>query len=739
MNSRSGLPTILLGALCALGSVASLGWLPALCALPAGVYLLGHGLAAPWILRATSGPAERGKLWLFALALSPVTALAIALSARVVLPDGERGAQAAQAAWMLVGGLLLFVQPRREVEQQPASRARWLIRGLALAGLGVVAWLTLRGSAVRVSHHGLLHAGLSLATDRSIPPSNPWMAGEPLGYYWVWHALVALVARALSLPVTFAAALLSIWSMFVTVLATGLCAATCLRAGAREVIAVLLGLFGLGVVGGLGWLWGGAGFEAPTDALGLLGTLRESLIPRVSGQLLFDPRLAFGLSKFLNVSSYPTSFALAACGLAAGAHALRHGQRPWPLLTAICLGASFVFNPLIGAPALAAVGCAALFFPGVPRVRWDLPLLLGLAALPGAFSVLEARAAFVGEAVRFGFSTQDLLGTLVPLAPLWVAACLGLWPGAGRDQGDSEVRRDLRPARAMLWFGAVGASGLGVMAQLPYANEYKFVRFALLPLAILASAGLATGYRRGVLGRSIALVLGLVITTGGLASATLGLRAYAAMARVDLPLIELADRLTPIPAAAPEWKSESTHRAALFEFLRTDPRIREANPVLWMSTLEDESFLTQARYARKRLDGEPIGALHAFSDEFNLQAHEAPAFAGLDLYLDRPSQVLGGEGERFVHRVERLNSVFFQLKNQWGTSERAAFEELGRPVLVFAGELERSVRKDLVAHLEQFGLLEIYSSGGARLYAWPPEFADRFASTGEQSSEEAKN
>ncbi len=720
-------------ALCALGVISTLGGGPGWLALPAAVYLLGHGLAAPWIRRATPGSPDRGKLALFALALSPITALVISLAVRFCVPGVESNAALGQAAWMALGGAFAFLAPGRAVHAQRASRGRLAIRAIALVAAGVVAWLTLRGSAVRVSHHGLLHAGLALATDRSIPPGNPWMAGEPLGYYWIWHALVALVARALTLPVTFAAAALSIWSMGLTVLATGLCAATCLRSGAREVAAVVFGLVGLGAVGGIGWLIAGARFQTPSNALELLAVLRESLVPKMDGpggagtQPLFDPRLAFGPSKFFNVSSYPASFALAACGLAAAAHALRSGARPWPLLTGLTLGASFALNPLIGAPALAAVGLSAVLFPGAPRVRLDLPLALGVAALPGVWSVLEARASFEGEAVSFGFSMGETIGAVAPLVPLGLAALLGLWPGASPQE--RERSRELRPARAMLWLAVWIALGLGALAQLPYANEYKFVRFAALPLAILAAAGLGHAFGRSVLGKLAAVSAGAVLLVGGAAGATLSVWAYGELAQVDLPLIERAGRLTPIPAAETEWQSESTQRAALFDFLSTDPRVREANPVLWMSTLDHEKLITRPRYGAKRRSGEPFGPLHSFSGELNLQAHEGPAFAQLDLYLDRPSQVLAGEGAAFLHRVERLEAIFFG-KADWGSPERAAFEELDRPVLVFAGELERSVRLDLTSHLELFGFREIYRSGGARLYAWPQAFAERFGSSG---------
>ena len=703
--------------LAALAAGAALGELPAWL-LPIGALpLFLGGFAAPVIRVVAPGSADAHKLAVFALCLSPPAGLALFLLVRWLAFPGPADLGRALAALLAIGALLPWCAPSRPIRWRRVSRAQVLVAVLGFALAGLVAWLTLRGSAVRASHHGLLHAGLALATERGVPPTNPWMAGEPLGYYWSWHALGALVARCLLVPHTVAFALLSVWALLGTTLALGLASATLLRSGKGELLAVLLAVFGLNAIGGWRWLASGVPFEPPRDPGAVLATLRGGLVLGDPAQPWFDPRLAFGLSKFANMSSYPASLALFALGWAAASHALRHGRATWCLLCGAAFGASALLNPLVGLAGVLGTCVAALLVPGRSRVRFDVPLCLGLFALPGLWLAAVAGRAYGGSAARLVLDGQRLYGTLLPLAPLLALAFAG---GLRlRDHERLHVQRALLLATATLALVLVGCAAF---VALPYANEYKFVRLAALPLGVLAARGVLLGFSRGGALRAGALALLGLVAVGSAANTWLGLRAYASLAQVDLPLTERAEGLGPVPAEQGAWASDGATRAAAYGFLSSDPRVREANPVLLTRTVGG----LQPRYAAPRVRGEPplADGSYGFSGASNLQAHEAPTFAALDAFVDRPSQVLAGAGREYEERVAFVGQVFGA--GDWGQGLFARLEALGRPVIVLAGELERSQRTDLPRRLEQFGFRLVWQEGGALLYAWPAEFAERF-------------
>ena len=130
-----------------------------------------------WPVLARWSPVEPSwiKLLLFASLLSPVLACALYLLLRAVLD-----AQGAVAATLLAAAPLGLLARGLRTRFDPPGRAALLALGLALASGAVVAAMVLRGTAPRVSYHGLLHSGILLAVDRSVPPENPWLADTPL-------------------------------------------------------------------------------------------------------------------------------------------------------------------------------------------------------------------------------------------------------------------------------------------------------------------------------------------------------------------------------------------------------------------------------------------------------------------------------------------------------------------------------------------------------------------------------
>ena len=55
------------------------------------------------------------------------------------------------------------------------------------------------------SFHGLYHAAYtSQLANGIVPPTNPSSLGMPANFYWAWHGLLALLSRALGIPVGYA-------------------------------------------------------------------------------------------------------------------------------------------------------------------------------------------------------------------------------------------------------------------------------------------------------------------------------------------------------------------------------------------------------------------------------------------------------------------------------------------------------------------------------------------------------
>jgi YYY domain-containing protein len=128
-----------------------------------------------------------------------------------VLPPGRAGAYLA-----LAGALLLVVRtgsrrfrgqrdggaPRSGLEPD-AGPVRWLLRHPvrvalqeALFLLVFAGWAWLRSRAPEIAHTeqpmDLMHLG-ALAVTRSFPPVDPWLGGQPLGYYYLGYWLLGLL------------------------------------------------------------------------------------------------------------------------------------------------------------------------------------------------------------------------------------------------------------------------------------------------------------------------------------------------------------------------------------------------------------------------------------------------------------------------------------------------------------------------------------------------------------------
>lgn len=483
------------------------------------------------------------KLIYFAVLLSPPAAVCVWMLGAVTLPAGS-----AQHALLLLGlpfvGALLV--PDRAALRQRVGRGQWLALGASVVFAAWVAWTLQRGAMARVSYHGLLHAAIAESSGASMPPENPWLAGREIGYYWVWQAMGAALGDWLHMAPTRALAWLNVWAALVLPMGLyfwvagfrGSAGDAAGKLGARDVLGVALGLVGLNLLGGWVWMGRGAPLDAPSDSLEVLANLRALIFGAI------DPRVAWGPSKFGNLSSYPVSLSLLVGGVLAGSHAISVGwrrnalapdtpvsdaalqrrvTRAWSLLAGLALGASFVVNPLLGAIGYLSVGLISL-----ARRQAFLAIVLALTALPGLLEVLAAGHQREATSVGLALDGARVAAMAWPLLPLVLGAGLAF-----------TARR--RVTAGFWWVALAGAGAsvvVAVVAVLPEANEYKFVRTAALFLSPLAAVGWWNAWARGGVLRWASHGLLLFWAVGALAAGVPGLVSYADLARLQAPIDE---------------------------------------------------------------------------------------------------------------------------------------------------------------------------------------------------------
>jgi len=646
----------------------------------AGVLLFAAGPLVRW-----AAPREPAvlKTLLFTVLFSPPLVAAVWMASSGLAARREVAIGA--ALLLLLAGAL---KGKDEAAPEPERLGRAQVLAVALSvGFALLVGLALfQGVAARASFHGLLHSSILQVTANGLPPENPWLAGEPLGYYWVWHALGAAVGDVLWLAPTKALALLNVWSAATLPLSLYFFAAPLWQRGGRDLASVGLGLLGLNLLGGFVWIAGGAHFVAPAASAELLANLRELVTGGV------DPRLAWGPSKFGNLSSYPAALAMLAGGLVAAGHALRGGapndgleaasRRVWMGLAGIGLGLSCLLNPLVGAAGFLAAGGVALM-----RRRWGFLLVAVLASVPSALEVLAAGARRGESGVELGLRSEGLWGPLLALAPLLFGALVVVVLARPREVG----------ARAffdLAWVGAATSFVIAVVVVLPEHNEYKFVRTAALFLAPLAAGAPFVLWARGGGLRLAGGLLAVLFVIGATTGSYLGGRSYAAWSHVPMALSEAGGRLTPT--------GDSAVSRAMVE-LQTLSAASSARPVL------------VAELPGNQAPGWDFGGMR-FDGGFNLQGHAAAAFSGAALFCDRRSYIVDAD-PAWPMRLGIVRALF-EGRAGAGLALKRALEAPGlakRPhyLLSVSGPLPATVRSEL-------GWDELWSSGDVRIYAPKP-------------------
>jgi hypothetical protein len=487
--------------------------------VPAAAAAFAFTVLAPGLLLAqllARDPDEDGQVFVWrALALSPIGWVVATLAPALVagLRPGQAARGAASAVAVALAGLVLLRRgaPLARPERA-AGRSLHALAPLAVVLvplLGVAAW-AMEPAGVRFSYHGYLHAGLVAQLASGIlPPENPALAGEPIGFYWIYHWLLATQAALAGSSVLEASPVLDLLALAVYVASAWRVARSFLPpacAAAAALAAAFAGDLLFPMVYGLRQAFGA---EPP----GLWFWPFESL---QRGGFGGDPRPLLLFAKFLNMGGVGLGLALWAATLAE----LAPGARPRPRggVVFLLLASLILFHATTALAAYAALAAAlfavALADPALEgglaaRARWLLRHAAVFAAAlvataPFVASVTLGTHAVGGPPVALGSALllYNARTTLFGGAPLVALAGLGA-ASLVRSAG----RRD--PALLFLTVATGLLLVLGVALHLPDNNQYKLVLVAALPGGLLGARllrGSRPTRRRLVLGAAALLV-----------------------------------------------------------------------------------------------------------------------------------------------------------------------------------------------------------------------------------------
>ncbi|MDX1649160.1 MAG: hypothetical protein R3263_04830 [Myxococcota bacterium] len=516
------------------------------------------------------------------------------------------------------------------------ARVRAGYVALAAGGAALVMGLHRANPRFLVSAHGLLHAAI-VERLRSgglrLPPENPFFAGEPLPYYWAFHALAALGGGLLGLDPLRS---LELWIVAAWVALVAACA---------RAAPWLYGRAGLGLLAA--WLaLAGANVQAPLVALyrrirvgpevfhdhgnylwglahPMLGTMRLW-----DGGALYGPLVNF----FLNVTSRPVALGALAAGVALLPPVLARG-RPVPTLAlGLVVAFATAMSVVLGLPAAlalaAGVGVATLrrrragHPPPWPGLAPALVALVGGAAL----GFLPAAHLDLGGAPVS--APGSALGKLAAMgAAAWPVALLALvgWHRA------SGVRRAL--LEALGWAALALAAGT-IVLSLPEGNEVNLYHAALLLLALAAPAAFATGDPGRARRRAWIAALAFVPTFAMI------LACY--LVRPPVPIAVRGDRL-----------------------VRTDAPAAHAYAWIRSQAPEDAVIVTEP--------GPPPLAVSG-------NTSEVPALTGRDLFTERPRHYVVAPHPELEARVAAARALL--AGGPVTPAQAAVLRAPGRPLLL---------------------------------------------------------
>lgn len=554
---------------------------------------------------------------------------------------------------------------------------------LAVAALcvGLIAWVHRESPRTFVSAHGLLHSAIAQrfqAEPFSIPPENPFFAGEPISYYWFFQALGATVSSAFGTDplhaFEFLVAVSAVALVFVAVrMARSLYG--CAGVGFAIVYLVLAGAHPQGpLVLAARVLWRGRGVLA--DDPGYVWGVAHP----VSGYLrLGDPFSQLGplISYFFSVTARPLAIvALLLVIFCLHRVLFRGGARAWISLAASVALLS-ALNSLMGIAGVGALGlglvvCEVLRrrgFGAAPEPEEEPHCLAALAALGsglllGSVTFWHLLASGAGGA---GFGSGGIRTILEhglgAASSAWLPLALAvfvLFRSSGRRYYFG----------LLLTIAALTQLFATAFVLLPAGNYVNFCHIALVMLAVPASACILDAEGRVLRGRAMAL--------GAAFLPTLLLVIWSHTGRPPVAIGTGGGRILALPAtSAPArlytWIENETPRNAVFVI---DP-------------------------------ASPIRAAAGNTSEL-------PALTGRFLFTERASHYIVEPHEDVLRRTRMASQMVHGA--ELSSADRRYVEELDRPVFVLAVEPSaaqsfalRDRYGDAIYRIDELALYRVHS------------------------------
>jgi hypothetical protein len=403
----------------------------------------------------------------------------------------------------------------------------------------------------------------------AMPPRNPYLASQPIHYYWAYFLTPAVLSQAGPSPLGDVQLALKVNALLAGVLMMCMVFVAAWAAVGRALpvtLAVALALVAASAEGSyeIWTLW---------ERGQSLAVLRETNIDAITAWHFQGHRID-GLPRCLwYVPQHSTAYALGLIAFAATAVAGNGGSTFTIVLTGAALAGSTMINPFVGGTFALAWGLAtSIAAIGRPNAIRRL-LTHALAAVPVVLAVAWCTAARMvegaGGVLEFGFYGASrhapLVSLMLSLGPVIVAAIAGV------------LFRASVPFNRVLPAIALCAVSLGLMYLVRLRVDQAWVPFRagqmlLVSIPALAARGLVAGWERPRLRPIAAVLLACLFAIG---APTTIIDAYNAQ---DVENHEIGPGfhwtlvLHPDERAALDWIRANTPRHALVQM---EPTVRD--------------------------------------------------------------------------------------------------------------------------------------------------------------------
>jgi hypothetical protein len=498
------------------------------CALAAILVLIPGWVVA----RATLGArGEWSHRLAVALAVSPGLLAAGGLLA-MRFHAGAWGSAAIVLAFVVAVAAALAILSGRAGAPVAGERLDRPVFAFALAVAAVCASFPILSEWWRISSDAWTHEGIVRAIAREgVPPSDPWYAGLPLHYAWLYHVAVGLLQAWSRADAFSIMALLAVGSGVTVALSVGRLAR---QQDAGSPVPTLLLLF-LGMNACFPLLLPlvvARGFVGHDPGLAKVARLL-SLAPfgwdRVGAFLRMFGAQDFFLNKFLVAT--PLSLALAAftawLGTLGDALAPTRRTPSTPAIAALCSATAAAMHPVVALDVGAMLGVVWLtgwFAAGSRAQRSAITgwaVASGVGFLPAMWFIATTVRSQGGahDALPLGFDPMKIFGMLATCA-LGIGFGLRAWRARALAGDDAEER-----GRRRVWFAIATVSlGLGCVLRLPGPSGFftvdKFSYLAWIPIVVVAGPELRKFWSRRSATARLAWALALFLPVNGLALAS---------------------------------------------------------------------------------------------------------------------------------------------------------------------------------------------------------------------------